>query len=281
MPAAGQDRRAGMTQSARVAALYRYPLKGFGPEECASLEVREGGRIEGDRVLALRFANSPAAADAWSSKHECVALVNTPGLARLRVRFDRAALRLQIALGEAVLVDEDLGEPGRKRIAAAVQDHVLTLAENPLAGHPERLPLRLVGDGITPRMQDDPAGSATLHGRASLEALAATIGAPGLDGLRFRSNIVIEGLPAWEEQGWIGREIEIGGVAFRAVKPKVRCLATHANPLTGERDLAVMPALLKAFAAERPTFAIALATAGSGGTIKTGDRVRIEEKNDS
>ncbi|HEX5476792.1 MAG TPA: MOSC domain-containing protein, partial [Burkholderiales bacterium] len=152
------------------------------------------------------------------------------------------------------------------------------LAENPLAGNPERLPLRLVGDGVTPRMQDDPAGPATQHGRASLEALAATLGASELDGQRFRSNIVIEGLPAWEEQGWIGRQIEIGGLAFRVAKPKARCLATHANPLTGERDLAVMPALLKAFAAERPTFAIALSSSGVGGTLRVGDRVKINGK---
>lgn len=266
-----------MTSSARIAALYRYPVKGFGPEECASLEVREGGRIAGDRVLAFRFADSPAAADAWSSKHECVALVNTPGLARLRVRFDHALLRLRIEFGDGVWVDEELNEAGRHRIAAALQSHVLKLADNPLAGHPERLPLRLVGDGVTPRLQDDPAGHATLHGRASLEALASALGAPALDGLRFRSNIVVEGLAAWEEQRWIGRDISIGDVAFRAVKSKARCLATHANPLTGERDLAVMPALLKAFAAARPTFAIALNSSGVGGTLRVGDRVKIND----
>jgi uncharacterized protein len=73
---------------ARVVALYRYPLKGFTPEECATLTVLAEGRIAGDRVLGLRFADTAAPDDAWSRKHGMVALINTPSLAPLRVTFD-------------------------------------------------------------------------------------------------------------------------------------------------------------------------------------------------
>jgi uncharacterized protein YcbX len=58
------------------------------------------------------------------------------------------------------------------------------------------------------------------------------------------------------------------------VRPKVRCLATHANPVTGERDRAVMQTLKAAFAQEQPTFAVALVTRGAGGEIRVGDEVR-------
>jgi uncharacterized protein YcbX len=37
-----------------VAALYRYPVKGFTPEECDTLTVLDEGRIAGDRVLGVR-----------------------------------------------------------------------------------------------------------------------------------------------------------------------------------------------------------------------------------
>jgi uncharacterized protein len=40
----------------RVAALYRYPVKGFTPEACETLTVLDEGRIAGDRVLGIRFA---------------------------------------------------------------------------------------------------------------------------------------------------------------------------------------------------------------------------------
>jgi uncharacterized protein YcbX len=254
----------------RVAGLYRYPVKGFGPERCESLDVLPQGGVAGDRALAFRFANAAAADDAWGVKHECVALVNTPGLARLDLQVSGGRLRI------AGLVDDDLSPQGRERIAAALQEYVLGLDVNPLSGHPGRLPLKLVGDAATPRYQDRGSDEVTLHGRASLAAAALSAGTAELDEVRFRSNVAVEGLAAWEEQGWEGRRIRIGDLAFRFERPKARCLATHANPRTGERDLPLMQTLLKAWRAEKPTFAVALRAEGAGGRIRLGDAVRVE-----
>ena len=162
----------------RVVALYRYPVKGFTPEACETLTVLEEGRIAGDRVLGFRFADSGAPDSGWSRKEEGVVLLNTPGLARLAVRFDHAALRLRFTRDGTVLAEESLDDNGRKRLCAALEGYVLGLAENPLSGHPARLPLRLVGDGVTPRYQDNVEGQATLHSRESLAAVAAAIGDP-------------------------------------------------------------------------------------------------------
>ena len=260
----------------RVVALYRYPVKGFTPEACETLTIGAGGRVAGDRVLGVRFANAAVRGDAWGTKHEFVALVNTPGLAHLQVQHDQAKQRLRVRFQNEAWVDEPLDEGGRKRLAAAIETYVLGLAENPLSAHPDRLPLRIVGDGMTPRYQDAKDGFATLHSRESLAALAATANAPDLNEQRFRSNIVIEGIDAWEEQRWVGRAIRIGNVDFEAVSPKGRCLATHANPSTGERDLPVMNLLLKAYPSDKPTFAIALAARGAGGTIRIHDKVGSE-----
>jgi uncharacterized protein YcbX len=260
----------------RIAALYRYPVKGFSPEECQSLSVLDTGRIVGDRVLGVRFANAGALGDAWGTKHEFVALVNTPGLARLQVKFDHRNLRLGVSFRDEILVDDALDDAGRRRIAAAIEKFVLKLDENPLSLHPERLPLRIVGDGQAPRYQDDEPGYTTLHSRASLEAVAAVAGVPDLSEIRFRSNIAIDGPAAGEEQTWVGRKIRIGEVEFEAVEAKARCLATHANPITGERDVPVMKILLKVFPKKRPTFAIAMITTGRGGTIHVGDEVTVD-----
>lgn len=259
----------------RVIALYRYPVKGFTPEESDSLTILDEGRVAGDRVLGFRFASSAAPDAAWSRKHDCVVLMNTPGLARLDVRLDHRALRLRIGLDGSVLADEALDDAGRRRLATAVERYVLDLPENPLSGRPERLPLRLVGDGITPRFQDNEGGHATLHSRESLAAVAAATGDPGLSEVRFRSNIVVGGLEAWEELSWVGRKLRIGQVDFDVVKQKVRCLATHANPRSGERDLPVMTTLMKAFAQQQPTFAVGMVTRGAGGVIHIGDEVSV------
>jgi uncharacterized protein YcbX len=259
----------------RVVALYRYPVKGFTPEACERLTVLEEGRIAGDRALAFRFADSGLPDTAWSRKQGFTVLVNAPGLARLEARFDAGSRRLSIALNGETLADESLDDAGRKRLAAAVQRYALALEDNPLADHPERLPLELIGDGVTPRYQDSQKGEVTLHSHASVTDVAAALGDPALDEVRFRSNITIDGVSAWEEQAWIGRTLRIGSVEFDVTKPKTRCLATHANPRTGERDLPVMQTLVSAFGQAQPTFAVALLTRGAGGEIRVGDAVTL------
>lgn len=257
----------------RVVALYRYPVKGFGPEARDALTVLEQGRIAGDRVLGFRLADSTTPDDAWSRKYELVVLANTPGLARLAVRFDHETMRLSLAHDGVVLADETLDAAGRRRLCAALERYVLALPDNPLSGHPQRVPLRLVGDGLAPRYQDNVEGQATLHSRESLAAVAAAAGDPALDEVRFRSNIVIEGVKAWEEHDWFGRRIRIGEVEFDVVRHKTRCLATHANPRTGQRDIEMMPLLMRRFAQKEPTFAVGMVTSGSGRQIRVGDPV--------
>lgn len=259
----------------RVVALYRYPVKSFTPEVCDSLTVLDEGRIVGDRGLGFRFANSSVADDAWSKKHTFVALVNTPGIARLNLSFAPKTFKLCISLEGKVLVDETLDEMGRNKIAAAIENFVLKLDDNPLSNHPERLPLRLVGNGLVPRYQDDETGLITLHSRASLTSVSNAVGDKHLSEQRFRSNIAIDGLEAWEEQHWVGRKIRIGQIVFDVVKPKNRCLATQVNPNSGERDLPILKTMTHAFDQKKPTFAVAMLTRGIGGEIHVGDEVNI------
>ena len=257
-----------------VVALYRYPVKGFTPEACDALKVLDEGRIAGDRVLGVRFADTEAADDAWSRKSGMVALINTPGLARLKVRFDQESFRLHVSLGASVLFDEPLNSQGRERLAELLADYVAKLDVNPLTEHPERLPLRLIGDGYSPRYHDESAGRITLHGRGGLEAVQAAVGNE-VSELRFRSNIAVDGLTAWEEQSWLGGKVRIGAVEFDVVKSKSRCLATHANPTTGQRDLAILTTLTQKLGQENPTFAVAMLPSGAGGRICVGDQVSL------
>ena len=261
----------------RVVALYRHPIKGFTPESCERLVVLPSGRIAGDRVLGVRFADTAAADDAWGPKAGMLVLMNTPGLARLEARYDDQVGRVELRLDGQRLVEASLDSAGRRRIAEELASFVLGSEGNPLAGHDERLPLRVVGDGITPRYHDNEAGQITLHGRESLQSLAEAAGVADLSELRFRHNIAIEGIAPWEELDWLGRRVRIGAVELDVPRVKVRCLATHANPATGERDLALMTILTSSFNQERPTFGIGLMPTGAGGQISVGDEVQLIE----
>jgi uncharacterized protein YcbX len=201
-----------------------------------------------------------------------VVLANTPGLARLNVTFDDQKQRLRIAFENHVLADDTLDEAGRQRLVDAITGYVMSLDENPLKGQPTRLPLKLVGDGAMPRYQDNVDGMVTLHSRESLASAGAALGDANLDEARFRHNIVIEGAAAWAEQSWVGGKLRVGDVEFDVAKPEVRCLATHANPRTGERDLQVMQMLMQAFKQAQPTFGVGMLST-AGGEIRLGDAV--------
>jgi len=258
-----------------VTALYRYPVKGFTRESRDVLEVLPGGRIAGDRVLGLRFRDSVTPDDSWGKKMEFAALVNTPGLARLRLQFDHQTLRLRVTCDERLLFDGLLDPPGRERFAAVIGDYISDLDENPVGARTDRLPLRVVGDGATSRYQDREPGYVTLHGAASVAAVAAHVGEPpNLTERRFRSNIAVERLDAWAEQALVGRRLRIGAVEFDVANPVPRCLATHANPVTGMRDVPMMQKLLELLPTERPTFAVMM-TSERGGRIRVGDAVAV------
>lgn len=256
----------------KVVAIYRYPVKGFTPERCERITVLPGGRVAGDRVLNFRFNDAPVADTAWCRKYHGVVLANTPGLARLNVTFDDQKQRLRIAFENHVLADDTLDEAGRQRLVDAITGYVMSLDENPLKGQPTRLPLKLVGDGAMPRYQDNVDGMVTLHSRESLASAGAALGDANLDEARFRHNIVIEGAAAWAEQSWVGGKLRVGDVEFDVAKPEVRCLATHANPRTGERDLQVMQMLMQAFKQAQPTFGVGMLST-AGGEIRLGDAV--------
>lgn len=259
---------------ARVAALYRYPLKGFSPERRSSLDVLPSGKVAGDRVLAFRFGGIEGPGDAWSPKATMLCLMNTPGLAKLTLTLDQNQGRVSVVSEGGMLAEEALDAAGRQRLAETLAEFALSLSENPLAGHPERLPLQLVGDGVTPRYHDSERGEVTLHSRESIQALSAVL-SHEVDEVRFRSNIAVEGVKPWGELAWVGRQVRIGCCLYEVTRVKGRCLATHANPTTGLRDLPILTTLTDAFDQERPTFAVSMRPLDEGGRIMEGDDVAL------
>ncbi|MDA0271544.1 MAG: MOSC domain-containing protein [Chloroflexi bacterium] len=264
--------------AAHVAALYRYPVKSFTPEPRSALRVTERGRIEGDRLFGLLLGDAPppdltVTDGEWWPKAAFVTLMTAPGLARLALHYDDATRRLQVALGDDVLVECDVDEAGGHAFASALEAYVRRLDEAPDLDRPGRTPLRFVGDADDGHLQDRGA-FVTLHGRGSLLALGEVLGDGALDERRFRSNIAVDGLGPWEELGWPGRRVRIGAVEFQVARPVGRCLATHASPSEGVRDRDILKTLTRDFGHEQPNFGVLLQPLGPG-EIQTGAAVTL------
>lgn len=260
-----------------VVALYRHPIKSFPAEPCDAIEIAEDGRVIGDRVLGFRFddAGPPDDLD-WRQKTWFASLQHSPSLANLRCGYDPSVRRVWIKLPESEeMLEGCIDEPGdRLRIEHRFTNWYSEIEDTPSAVGRRELPLHLVGNGTDGRFHDTAAGLATLHSRESLSDLAKAAEVSEISELRFRSNIAIEGCVPWRELEWVGRDIRIGEIEFRVRKTVTRCLATHADPHSGERDIDIMGTLTRIIGQEQPQFAISM-IAKSTGTVRLGDDVTI------
>ena len=92
--------------------------------------------------------------------------------------------------------------------------------------------------------------------------------------IRFRPNLVVDGSPAWVEDGW--RRIRVGAAVFRVVKGCDRCVMTTVDPDTAQRGREPIATLARHRRWDGNTwFGMNLITDTPGATIAVGDEVEI------
>jgi uncharacterized protein YcbX len=220
----------------RIASLWRHPVKGFTPERLPGASLVTGGFFPCDRLYAVEDGPSgfDPAAPAWISKQRFTVLAKIAEVARARTAYDEASGVLIATADGWPRFSGALNQPaGRAAFAAWLTDFLGEAASGPLKV------VRAPGHRFT----DHPKGHVSIVNLASVRDLEARIGRP-VDPLRFRANLYVEGWPAWiENETAEGAEIALGPVRTRLFKPIVRCVATHVDPATGERDIDVVRAL--------------------------------------
>lgn len=93
---------------------------------------------------------------------------------------------------------------------------------------------------------------------------------------RFRSNIVLDGPPAFEEDYF--KLLRVGPIVMRPVKPCARCSVPGVDPASGEHSPVVTDVLASMRAMrDGVMFGLnAIVVEGAGGTLRVGDAVEIE-----
>ena len=64
---------------------------------------------------------------------------------------------------------------------------------------------------------------------------------------RFRGNIFVDGVDAWEERNWIGKIIKINDISFKVEKNIPRCVAINLKPNTDDNSLNLLQSLKKTY----------------------------------
>jgi uncharacterized protein YcbX len=245
-----------------VDSIYRHSVKGLTPEPMASVRLEAGAYFPGDRDYAIEVG--PSGFDPANPKHiskqRFTVLARFPTLARVKTRLDDATGVFHVGdahgFGVETRLDTDEGRASLERFLQA------------FLGEDAPGKLRVLESPPGYRFMDHPQGYISVMNLASVRAVAQAIGQP-VDPLRFRANVYVDGLKPWAEDEWVaGAKLKLGGADLTVFKPIVRCVATHVNLDTGERDIDMVEMLRQHFG--RDTLGTYLSITG-GGEIKLGD----------
>ncbi len=242
-----------------LAQIWRFPIKSHGREQIDQAELSVAGTLPWDRHWAVAHEQSDADGSEWVSCHH----------------FSRGSKASMLG---AITAELD------ETTATVTLDHP---DRDPLTFQPDTEPEKLMAwaKGMIPENRaqsarivrldsrgftDSDFPSITLCNFTSHAAVEQRIGHP-LSIHRWRGNLWIENLGPWEEFEWIDKEIQIGEAVLIPRERTDRCLATHNNPQTGERDADVLAALRHW---DHQDFSVR-AEVVQAGTIKIGDSVAL------
>jgi len=233
-----------MTDVGRVAALWRYPVKSMAAEPLDEIEVSWHG-FAGDRRWAFVRSGLERSGFPWMTIRE------RSNMAHYRPSFvdpgrpDASRTVVRTPAGDELEVIDPA-------LAAELGEGVRVIKQN--RGVFDAMPLSLVST-------------------QSIAALGARVGSE-LDPLRFRPNLLIEaaGDEPFQEEAWVGSVLQVGGMRMRVDQQDERCVIVNVDPVTTERD----PAVLRTIAQERATCMGVYGSTVAPGYVAVGDAVRLE-----
>lgn len=240
-----------MTSSfASLTRIARFPVKGLSAQPLEQAQLTPDQPIAGDRRFALAHGASAfdPAQPRWEKKANFLTWVRNPKIAALHCAFDPSGTRITVADPEPETSDDgidnaDLTTPeGRAALARLV---AFLLDEKETRGKVE------VVEAPETWFSDVPQPFLSIQNTASIadlgKHLGPTHGNAPVDWRRFRANLLIDGFPAWAERDWIGKRLRIGMAVLQVEEAIGRCVATHINPDTAEKNLPVLDILQQAY----------------------------------
>ncbi len=245
-----------------VTNIWRHPLKSHGREALDNVTMIAGQTMPGDRVWAVAHEASKADGSEWAPCANFTRGSKAPKLMAIDARLDEASGQLTLSHPDQpdLSFDPDATEDLSRFLD---WEKPLTPANRAASARIIRVP----GRGMT----DTKFPSVSLCNWSSHRAVEEAIG-HDLSPLRWRGNIWFDLGQPWVENDLMGQKIQIGGAVFLIREPVVRCLATTANPKTGERDAETLKTLKENWGHQN--FSV-YAEVLTGGDIQLGDSVKV------
>ena len=224
--------------TARLARLNVTPVKGMALAHPAAVELTAAG-IPANRLF---FLVNEAGTLYTAGDHG--------PLVRLQPQYDPIAETLGVAFPDGTVVVGAADRLGRAHVTdmwgrpvpGRILEGSLAEAVSAYVGRPLDV-VRADAEGDGPDVH-----RLTLMALASVRDLGSRHGRPGLDPLRFRMNLELDGCDPYEEDSWTGRQVRVGAAVVRVLGQVPRCVLTTRDPVAGLKDFDT----LKAISAYRP-----------------------------
>ncbi|MEC7837572.1 MAG: MOSC N-terminal beta barrel domain-containing protein [Chloroflexota bacterium] len=248
----------------KIKNLFRFPVKSFTPEKKDSVDINDLGKIIGDRVGAFRLGEDSKGFEQWLKKTNYLSLMHVPYLSLIKIKFDESLEKIILTIPGSEAQEINISD--KEKIENIISDF---LKKNNF----EKKFKFIFPNNNNTSFHDTKAGLVSLHSEESEKKLNNTIS--DVDGIRFRSNIIIEGCEAFEELSWIGKKITINGLIFTVEKSITRCAAVNCNPDQGFYDKNILKVLPNLNGIKEPSFGIKLKLLSKGGNININDSIML------
>ena len=260
--------------SISISSINYCPVKSISFQTIANCEIRKNIGIVGDRIFAFSKGLDLSQAQLFEKKLEerrgkwnkILTLKNSPSLNKYNFIFDNNKLTLIENSNEILTIKSD--EIGEYQL---LSNKILEL-ENSI-----QKPIFLMKNKNIPFFDTSISKKTVLTHSVSLINIKSIEDFKNktnqeFETQRFRGNIYVDGIEAWEERNWIGKIIKINNISFKVEKNIPRCVAINLKPKTDDSSLNLLQSLKKTF--NHFDMGIYL-TALDNGKINTGDIISI------
>jgi len=247
-----------------VAKIYRYPVKGLSAQILTEVTLQTGEGLPDDRRFAIAHGASSydTSAPEWRPKKDFLNLAKNERLAALETDYDSATGILTVRRnGRQVARGQITNPTGRLLINQFFAAY--------MKGEAPGTPCLVEALGFM--FSDTREKYVSILNAASVADIERVVHAP-VDPVRFRANLLLDGLEPWAEAKWVGRSVAIGDAVLEVVEQIGRCAATEVNPVTAARDINIPLSLQRGFSHRNCGV---YARVVQGGRVATGDPVRL------
>jgi len=251
--------------SAVLSCLYRFPVKGLSAQGLPAVTLTPGQGVPEDRRFALFHSAVPAEIDrhGWHPENQFLTLARHQRLAQLDTDYEAESATLTIRRHGRVVARGRIDTPiGR----SLIEQFLAAFMAGTIPGPP-----RLVEVGGIRFGEQQPYQGVTVVSRSTIRDLER-VARRSLDPVRFRANLVLDGLPPWQGLKWLGRELTVGAARLRLEAMVEPPAAANVNPASGEHDVNLMQMMEQAYGHRQ---CVAQARVVAGGLVSVGDAVAL------